>query len=194
MEWNKYSNIELWKLFKKGDRGAFSELFSRFYPRLFRYGMSLVSNEEAIKDGIQELFLELWCNRTQLAEANSVEYYILVSLKRVLLKERKKANLRQERNFEYIESFVQIESGIERQFIQLESEQEREILYKKALKTLTARQSEVLWLRMEFGLDNGEIADFLGLSEKSARNIIYEAIKKMREWVALFDNIKININ
>lgn len=190
--WSDFSNRELWTVFKKGDRRAFSELFSRFYPRLFRYGMSLVSDNNAVKDGIQELFLSLWRNRTQLAEANSVEYYLLISLKRILFKVRKKANIRQMRNLEYMEGFMQFEGGFEHRLIQLENEQERYELYQKALKTLTPRQGEALRLRLEFGLDNGEIADVLELSEKRIRNIIYEATKTLREWVSTIENAKNN--
>lgn len=194
MDWSDHINKELWKVFKKGDRRAFAELFSRFYPRLFRYGISLVSDKEAVKDGIQELFLSLWRNRIHLAEANSVEYYLLISLKRILLKERKNVNIRQEKNFKYIEDIIQFEPGLESGLIRIESEQDKYVLYQKALKILTFRQKEALRLRMEFGLDNKEIADVLELSEKRIRNIIYEATKKMREWVASYEKLNINMN
>ena len=194
LDWSNYNNRELWVIFKKGDQNAFSELFSRFYHRLFRYGMSLVSDSNAVKDGIQELFLSLWRSRTDLAEAKSVEFYLLVALKRILLRERRKNANRNRVNLEYIKGFAYADFGAENYLIELESDEERYILYQKAIQSLTDRQREVMMLRMEYGLDNIEIAEILELSEKSVRNLIYEATRKMRARIANLVSFEINLN
>lgn len=194
IDWNNFSSTELWEIFKKGNRSAFSELFSRFYPRLFRYGISLVSDTEIVKDGIQELFLTLWRNKAELSDAKSVEFYLLISLKRILFREKKKQTSRQIINLEFISGFGKAELGVESHFIHLENKKERLKLYQKALQTLTDRQREALMLRMEYGLDNSEIAEFLNLSEKRIRNLIWKATKILREWVANHENLQLKIN
>lgn len=188
------SSQELWSAFKEGSKEAFSELFSKNYPRLFRYGMSLVHEHHLVKDSIQEVFLSLWRNRINLADASSVEYYMIISLKRELIKARDRTNKRYSRNLEYIEGFKQIEAGLEQFIIRKETEEERYRLYQKAFKTLTSRQREALRLRMEFGLDNREIAAVMNLSDKRIRNIIYEATKTLREWVITYQKAKAKVH
>lgn len=173
---------------------ACSELFSRFYPQLFRYGIRLVSDKETVKDGIQELFVSLWQSREGLGDAGSVEVYLLTSLRRILFRKKKSNYARQKRNREFEEDLSQTEHSTEDLIVRMEMEKKRYKLYQKALKTLTKRQREALSLRMEYGLDNREIAEIMNLSEKRIRNLIYEATKSLREWIACFEPILFNKN
>jgi RNA polymerase sigma factor (sigma-70 family) len=182
--WSDYGNHELWKAFQGGDRRAFSELFLRFYPALFRYGIKLMTDEEEVKDGIQKLFFSLWQKREVLKVADSVEYYLLFSLRRILFREKKSGNARDKRNREYGEKISQTVPCIEDQIVHFEAENERYILYRQALQTLNDRQREVLLLRLDYGLDNREIAAIMELSEKRVRNLICEAIKRLKEQVS----------
>lgn len=193
-DWSKYNNDELWGALQDGDRTAFSELFSRFYPRLFRYGVKLVSDKEAVKDAIQEMFLSLWRHRKDLGDAESVEFYLLFSFRRTLLKEKKRIFNRQKRNWEYSENFLQYEFSIEKQIIYVEAKEERFKVYQKALQVLSERQRESLQLRIEYGLNNSEIAAVMDISEKRVRNLIYEATKKLREWIDCREPVEMNMN
>jgi RNA polymerase sigma-70 factor (ECF subfamily) len=193
-DWSHGSNDELWKALQEGNRAALSELFHRFYPRLFRYGLRLISEREAVKDGIQELFLSIWRHREGLETADSVEFYLLLSFRRTLLNQKKKVSNRKKRNFEYSEDLIEYEFNIENQIIHFETNEERYKLYQKALNTLTDRQRESLQLRLEYGLDNREIASVLEISEKSVRNLIYESTKKLKDWIESRKPVKISTN
>lgn len=193
-DWGNDSNEELWSSLQKGNRKALSELFVRFYSRLFRYGHTLIPDSEAVKDGIQELFLSLWRHRQGLREAVSVEFYLLISFKRILFKEKKSDLTRRKRNFEYDEHFFETDFSVENRIIDKEREEERYKLYQKALLTLSDRQREILRLRMEYGLDNPEIAELTGLSEKRVRNLIYEATKRLKGFVDRFESLQVNNN
>ncbi len=193
-DWSRSDNDELWSAIQEGDRTAFSELFSRFYSRLFLYGTKLISDQEAVKDGIQELFLSLWRHRQKLADAESIEFYLLYSFRRILFKEKKRLSAQQKRNWKYGKNLLRYEFSIEKQIIHIETKEERHEMYRKALQTLTDRQSESLRLRMEHGLDNREIAEVMNISEKRVRNLIYEATKKLREWVDCIEPIEVNMN
>lgn len=193
-DWSQLDDNELWKAVQDGERAAFSELFSRFYSRLYRYGIKLVYDKEAVKDGIQELFLSLWRHREELGDAGSVSFYLLFSFRRTLLKEKKRVSARKERNWKYSEDFLQYEFSVENQIIHIETKEKRHKMYQKALQTLTNRQCEALQLRMEYGLDNREIADVMDISEKRVRNLIYEATKQLRECVESMKPVEVNMN
>lgn len=193
-DWNKYNDDEVWMALQEGDRAALAELFSRFYSSLFRYGIKLVSDSEAVKDGIQELFLYLWRHRQGLGKAESVEFYLLFSFRRILLKEKKKLTNREKRNWKYSEDFLQYEFSIEHQIIHVETKEKRYRMYQKALDILTDRQRESLQLRVEYGLDNREIANVMDITEKRVRNLIYEATRKLREYIVTMEPVDVNMN
>lgn len=192
--WSECNDKELWQALQKGNRRAFSELFSRFYPRLFRYGISLVSDREAVKDGIQELFLSLWKHRKELGDAESVEFYLLFSFRRALFKEKKQLSNREKRNWKYSEDLLKYEISIENQIIHIETIEKRQEVYQKALKALSEQQRESLRLRIEYGLDNREIAKVMDVSEKRVRNLIYETTRKLREWISFSEPFEVNLN
>jgi RNA polymerase sigma-70 factor (ECF subfamily) len=193
-DWSKLDDQEVWSALREGDRAAFSELFSRFYSDLFRYGMQLISDKEAVKDGIQELFLSLWRHREGMEEADSVKYYLLFSFRRILLRGKKKLSSKKKRNRKYCEDFLQYEFSIESQIILVETKEKKYKMYQKALDTLTDRQRESLQLRLEYGLDNLEIAKVMNISEKTVRNLIYQATKELKKCIAAMMPVEVNMN
>ncbi len=62
-----------------------------------------------------------------------------------------------------------------------EQENERYQLFLQAQKELTARQKEILYLRLQHGMTNSEIADFLNLSMQRVKNCIYDSVKHLKE-------------
>jgi RNA polymerase sigma factor (sigma-70 family) len=71
----------------------------------------------------------------------------------------------------------------EERIVLKELEDERYQLFLKAQESLTKRQKEILYLRLEHGLTNAEISEFLDISMQRVKNCIYESIKLLREKV-----------
>src|SRR5690625_5369291 len=85
-----HPEIELWSAFLDGDEEALGNIFVRYYNRLFLYGMNLTESRSEVQDAIQELFLKLWRNRGSLKRAESVEYYLLHALRRMIFRQKNK--------------------------------------------------------------------------------------------------------
>lgn len=182
-KWESYSDQQLWEVFAENDREALSVLFLRFYKRLFRYGMSFLSGkkEEAVKDGIQKLFLRLWKKRKSLQVPNSVDKYLYVSLRRILLRNARRKRARNDRNISYIEEEYEYMFNIEELIILREERKKRKTLLQKALHSLTPRQREALFLRIDSGMNNKEISVIMKISDKRVRNLIYKATKCLKK-------------
>ena len=75
----------LWELFRNGEESAFSALFELTSDKLYRYGTKFVSDEESVKDCIQELFIKLYENRQQLPALSNPLFYLFSSLKNLLI-------------------------------------------------------------------------------------------------------------
>lgn len=184
-KWKKWSDEQLWKAFREGQREPLSEIFLRYYDRLYYYGMKLISDHTEVKDGIQQLFLRLWNKREAIDDAQSVEFYLLLSLRRILFRQQKQRNAIHRRNREYMQDFSSPPLTIEDIMISTEQKTQRNKLFQKAFDTLTDRQKEVLYLRLQHGLTNEEVAKVLDVSHQSARNYIYEATQQLKDQVSL---------
>lgn len=181
---NKCSNKELWDAFCNGDDKALSALFLRYYSKLYRYGMKLLSEEEAVKDGIQCLFLKLWKKRNRISKADSVTFYLLKSLRRILFRQQMQQRIRRQRDQEYMEDFSPLCLTVEDKMVITEQKVEKKELLEEAFHVLTNRQREVIFLRLQYGLRNKEIAYVMDLSHQRVRCLVYEATKRLKEYVS----------
>lgn len=172
---------ELWLAYLGGRQEALGRIFLRHYSRLYRYGIKLIGEDAAVQDGIQELFLKLWRQRQQIDKADCVEFYLLYSLRRMLLRQMEQTSSFHRRNREYMEETSHSLQSAEDRIIFKELENERYQLFLQAQERLTSRQKEILYLRLQHGMTNAEIADFLNLSVQRVKNCIYETTKRLRE-------------
>lgn len=174
---------ELWLAYLEGRQESLGLIFLRYYTRLYKYGVVLVGNESAVQDSIQELFLKLWEKRSKINKAQSVEFYLLHSLRRILLRQKKQKISIHRRNGEYIKEASNSLQSVEERIIQNEEKNERYQLFLKAQEHLTERQKEILYLRLRHGMTNSEISAFLKISKQRVKNCIYESIKLLKERV-----------
>lgn len=179
-KFENFSEEELWAAFTDDNRKALSALFLKCYDRLFRYGMQILSNEESVKDAIQTLFFRLWKKRDTLTSPNSVYGYLFVSLRRILIRSIRKTKAKDRRNMDFVNYSLNNVRSVEELLIHQEEKERRKELFYFALQSLTLRQKEALLLRINSGMSNGEIARILNISDKRARNIIYEATKRLK--------------
>lgn len=170
----------LWEALRNGSREALDQLFRRFYSPLFDYGVKIISEEEIVKDCIQELFLKLWKRRAALSQAQSVQAYLLFSLRRILMRQISRRTKRYQRNKEYLDEVFSASFSMEDIMISAEVEEGQKQALIKAINHLNSRQKETLFLRYYHGLTNAEIADIININRQSVKNNLSRAIKSLR--------------
>jgi RNA polymerase sigma factor (sigma-70 family) len=170
----------LWKRMRRGDEQALAELFRRHYASLFDYGLKLSQHAELVRDGIQEIFAYIWEKRQNLAAADSIRAYLLVSLRRHLLKLLQQVNRREasDREFQWEQAAAYFSP--EELFIAKEKEQATQRVLNQALEEIPPRQREALYLKTFDGLSYREIAAIMNVSPQVARNYVCEAFHKLR--------------
>src|SRR5699024_11136175 len=161
-------------------REALNALFKKYYSHLLNYGVKLSSDKELVKDGIQKLLLRLWRTHENLGQAQSVENYLLYSLRRILLRNLKKRKNRLERNKTYIDELFSDSFLMEEIEVNAELEEKNKKRLLDAINVLSSRQKETLFLRYYHGLTNREIADVMEIKVQSVRNHMHRAIKSLR--------------
>lgn len=170
----------LWATLRRGEREALDRLFRLFYTPLFDYGIKIISDEEMVKDGIQKLFLRLWERHNSLAQADSVQAYLLLSLRRILLRQVNRQKKRYEYNRKYMDEIFSVSFSMEELLVRIELDEEKKQELVKAINHLNSRQKETLFLRYYHGLTNGEIATIMNINRQSVRNNLARAIKSLR--------------
>lgn len=174
--------IKIWDQFRAGDKDSFSVLFETFLDILFRYGMKFVSNEDLVKDCIQDLFIKLYNNRDSLAPTTNPRFYLLLSLKNmiidVIIRDKRIIYVAPE-ELPFIASYQYLDDQDD-----TEDEEIKE-KFEHAISMLNPRQKEAIYLRFQLDLSYEEISRLLGINYQSARNLIHRSILKIRERMSL---------
>lgn len=60
---------------------SFEELFRLYYPRMHRYCMHFLHDEEEANDLVQDIFVQLWDEKEKLDESKNLESYFFTLLR-----------------------------------------------------------------------------------------------------------------
>ncbi|SDM48747.1 RNA polymerase sigma factor, sigma-70 family [Catalinimonas alkaloidigena] len=176
----------LWDQFRAGDPQALSVLFLEHYEALFNYGLKLTSEEALVEDGIQEVFGELWQSRGRLsAQVSSVRFYLLTSLRHRLVRHLQVLT-RKTNPYVLAQHYEQDYSpSTEEQLLQETTAQQQSRLLRGSIDALPRRQREAMFLRYFEEMSYPEIAELMHCNVQSVRNLIHQALTRLRHDPAL---------
>lgn len=172
------SDHQLIELLKKGDRGAFEEVYNRYQSLLFLYALKKLRDEEEAKDVVQEVFVSLWKLELNLNVQGSVAGYLYRAVLNKILNIFRHKNITQE----YISSFqasLDDEAAVSADY--LIREKDISSLIELEISLLPDRMREVFELRQKAYLSNKEIALQLNISEHTVATQMKKALKILRK-------------
>jgi RNA polymerase sigma factor (sigma-70 family) len=174
------TDTEVWAKFRNGDDEALSRIYARLSRRLYLYGLKFTSNQSIIEDSIQDLFCDLVRNRKNLGTTDNIQFYLIKSFKRKLqrLLQKEMKYYLKDNEEEYV---FEIAYSIEHDIIRGENSDQKKIYLQRALKFLTPRQKEAVYLKFTEGLEYDEISEMMNMSIESCRNLIYKSIKSLKD-------------
>jgi RNA polymerase sigma factor (sigma-70 family) len=183
MHTNDYSREDAltWLALKNGSEAAFEQLYDRYFPKLYNYGMRICQDRSLVKDCIQNVFVELWHKRAGLSEVTSVKYYLFTCLRRRLIKELNRQT-RYMHGREPDEDY-HFEVTLSHEFLLITSQisKENQERLQHAFDSLTKRQKEAVFLRFYENMDYEHIAAMLSMKEvKYARTLVYRALDVLK--------------
>lgn len=152
---------------------VFTSVFNYYFDNLYSYGFRLIQNEELVKDCIQELFLRIWKNKINLLSINNLKAYLLKGLRHQIINILElKSNKIEKTNIE--DNFV-MELSPEDYFINNQNEENIRRRVINALKQLTEKQREVIYLRYFEELEYEEIAKIMNITIQSVKNSLHRS-------------------
>ena len=180
---NGKSDIELYKLFLKGDNDAFNYLIIKHRKMLTNFIMTYVKNIEIAEDIAQDSFMYMIINKVEYDFKYSFKTYLYT-----IAKSRALNYLKREKRTIYVEDAilnnVNLEGNIENEFIIKEN-------YNALIKTIKKLKNEyqiVIYLYYFQGFKYKEICKILNQSMPKTKMAIHRA-KKLLEKFVKEDNI-----
>jgi RNA polymerase sigma factor (sigma-70 family) len=169
---------ELWDSFKSGNQEAFASIYRLHYQALYSYGKRFLVDDALVEDAVQDLFIILWRTRANLSSVTNIKYYLFRSLRRDIHRISNK-----ERRFEKadMETFLNSYDLLSEDRAFEEDEDTLAHKLSGVLQRLPKRQHEAILLRYYENFSVPEIADLMGISEKTVRNTLFNAIAQLRQ-------------
>lgn len=157
-----------------GSVTAFLQLYEAYYKKVLTYTSLLLQDATRAEDATQDVFLKIWTNRASLREDASVNAYIYVTARRVVLDMLRDDHYAQE----YIQSTdLQSREADGDAYALREIEQ----IASDVVDVMPAQRKKIFLMSRREGLQSKEIADRLGLSVHTVNKHIALALTTLKE-------------
>lgn len=174
MEWTAHITNRI----KAGDEQAFEEVFRTLYAPLCGYAHKILPDMADAEEVVQAVFLKVWEQRATLDIQHSIKAYLYRAVHNACLNQLKHEQVKQAHA-----NHVKATREETHQTDRLEQqEMKREIT--RAINELPEKCREVFQLNRFEGLKYREVAELLGISEKTVENQMGKALKLLREKLA----------
>lgn len=154
-------------------------MYIAYYPSFFNYGRKFTEDTRLIEDVIQEVLMGVWVNRQKLEHVQSFKSYLFTAFRHALF-EKMRRSARVSSNVPDEPEF-----GADHFIIQRETDVLTRQQLQEALKKLTPRQREAIFLRFYEDLSYEETARVLGITVKATYKIMARALLELRDMMAI---------
>jgi RNA polymerase sigma-70 factor (family 1) len=159
--------------FRNGDKKSYRSLFNRLYPVMCLFAKKFINDYDDSEDIVQEVFIELWNQRTRFESIEQIKAFLYLSVKNRCLNFKKHLTVK--------ERFIKIAMADTEQFFEehvLETEVMQNI--NDAINNLPDERRKIIIMGMQ-GLKNNEIAEHMQISINTVKLQKKIAYKQLRE-------------
>lgn len=164
-------NRRIVEALKVGDEETFKEVYTAFCAPLRNYAATILQNEQAAYEVVQDVFTAVWLNRKRLDAAKPLRNYLLRAVHNNSLRLLKYDEARRRRE---ISAAAELHGGWE---------QEKEVPPPElgpAISRLPEQSRKVLMMSYWENKKNAAIATELSISVRTVETILYKVVKKLR--------------
>ena len=175
---SEVSEKDLVERVKSGDQPALEEIFHRYYDGLCRFTFSLTHSRDDVEDLVQDIFVKIWARRAFWNPKGSISAYLFKAAR------NQSINFLKSKKINSVSVFADEESlPVEEKEDLIDEINDRDAVaaVSEAIRKLPERCRLVFTLNRQEGLTYSEIAEVLGISEKTVENQISHALKTLRK-------------
>ncbi len=152
-----------------GDQGAISELYTIYYPRLFRFLYGLSRDFGLTEEVINDVMLIVWRSAEKFRGSSKVSTWVLGIGYRQCVKKLRKRRLPQTDEREVSEPKFDSSAAVE-----------LDDVIAKALAELSAEHRMMIESVLYLGMTYAEVAEVVGCPVNTAKSRVHNARKKLR--------------
>jgi len=167
-----FTDEQLVDLLKQGDLPAFNEIYCRYSGAMYRFAFSILKHEEECDDVLQNVFTWLWEHRQGL-RITALKAYLFAAIKFNLAGTIRLSN----RRSEILAAAPLLQEASDEDSLELK---ELIGLIRSFAAQLPDRARQIFELSRNQYLTNKEIAERLGISEKTVENQMNISLKKLK--------------
>lgn len=169
---------------------AFKGLYKSLYPSLCLFAKSYLTDLQASKDVVQEVFVKVWEKQLTFTDENRAKAFLYKAVKNKCLDVLRSKYVRvmdMQLKVEEIE-WLESDDFFYKEIVRIESS----LIIEKAMNSLPYRCSQIIKLSLK-NYSNQEIADILSLSVNTVKAQKKIAYKKMRPFLKEYYHLLILI-
>tara|TARA_B100000609_G_C17190659_1_gene422282 strand:+ start:634 stop:1200 length:567 start_codon:yes stop_codon:yes gene_type:complete len=159
----------------KGNKEAFKSVYDTYKKRIYGFCINNGQSKEDAKDVLQEVFIRIWTQRSQLQEKVKLESY-LFSIARNVIVDKYRAMLKKKVADEYQIYLMTPTNNTENDVYFGELKQEIE----KTFESMPEMRKLVFQMSRFKGYSNKEISEELGISLRTVESHISKALQAFR--------------
>ncbi|NIG55104.1 RNA polymerase sigma factor [Chitinophaga sp. Cy-1792] len=169
--YSQYSDSDLVQLMKQDDDRAFTEIYHRYWKRLFTLALHRLGSRQMAEDVVQEVFSGLWQRRNHTI-IEVPEAYLAVATRYAAIRQLAKMKLSVD-TADVPETWLKYDDDAAAvRFLQQSMEEQLQLLPEKCRLVFDYSRNK--------GLSNKEIARELQISEKAVEKHITKALQRLR--------------
>ena len=173
---NELSSDEILILMQQENEAAFEELYNRYWGKLYAAAYKRTKSAEWSEGVVQDFFTSLWVNRKKLKVTGSFEAYAFTAVRYHVLHYIQKEIVRKKYKDSLRATSTDHHNSTEE--IVLLNDLKSNLL--KAVTRLPEKCRSVFELSRKNNKTNKEIAEELGISEKTVENHLTKALRYLR--------------
>lgn len=171
--YHTFTDEELSELLKSSDEDAFTEIYNRYWQPLLHTAFHILQDKEAVQDIVQNVFISLWMRRSA-ANIKNLNGYLRQAVRFSVFKAIRE--IRHDRTFYERLTAATVDIITDDPLLFKEQQQ----LVQQLIDTMPKDWQEVFLLSRENNMTYKQIAELLGISEKTVEKRISRSLKFLR--------------
>lgn len=171
---NANRQAQLVTLLREGSLAAFNKIYGLYAHRLLEYVSVATRCREDAEEIVHDIFMNLWNNRSKLDPAQPLSTLLFA-----LAYRRRVDYFRQWMRLPVYEDYRHLANELTASSHDELEYRDYMACFERALDSLSDRARQVVTLSRLQGLSNQQIADKLGINEKTVRNVSSAALKEL---------------
>lgn len=169
--------IELLQSLKNGDRTAFNIIFNKYQKKLYYFIFSITKSKYNTEEILQSVFIKIWTNKESINLSKSFDSYVFTIAKNLTYNHLRTISNRESLRLELWQtiSFSTKQTDDELLFSEYES------IVNDILEGIPKQKRSIYVLSREEGKSNQEIAELLGITQKTVKNHLWKTLQTIKE-------------